>query len=95
MSKMTVNVKVSFAGKFVMEKEEVIEVVEDACECLLDKDSSDVAKNLAGQVLLAGLEDGLDGVAKFLLRNGIRKHIKDSPDLDEITHKSPALVTFR
>lgn len=93
MAKMTVNVKVSFTGKFVVEKEDVIELVENACECLKDEESPANAKMMARQVLMAGLEDGIDGVAKFLLRNGIRKHIKE--DLDEITHKSPALVTFR
>lgn len=93
MSKMTINVKVGFTGKFVVAKEDVIELVEYACECLKDDSAPVYAKMLARQVLLAGLEDGLDGVVKFQLRNGIRKYIKE--DLDEITHKSPALVTFR
>lgn len=93
MSKMTVNVKVCFTGKFVVEKEDVIELVESACECLKDVEAPAYAKMIARQCLLAGLEDGLDGVVKFQLRNGIRGYIKD--DLDEIPHKSPALVTFR
>lgn len=93
MSKMPVNVKVSFTGKFVVEKEDVIELVENACECLKDVEAPAYAKMMARQVLLAGLEDGLDGVVKFQLRKGIRDYIKE--DLDEITHKSPALVTFR
>lgn len=93
MAKMTVNVKVCFTSKFVVEKEDVIELVESACECLKDEEAPAYAKMLARQVLLAGLEDGLDGVVKFQLRNGIRNYIKE--DLDEITHKSPALVTFR
>lgn len=93
MSKMTVNVKVCFTGKFVVEKEDVIELVESACECLKDDNVPAYAKILSRQVLLAGLEDGLDGVVKFQLRKGIRNYIKD--DLYEITHKSPALVTFR
>lgn len=93
MSKMTVNVKVCFTGKFVVPKENVIELVECACGCLKDEEAPAYAKMMARQILLAGLEDGLDGVVKFQLRNGIRNYIKE--DLDEITHKSPALVTFR
>lgn len=93
MAKMTFNVKVSFTGKFVVEKEDVIELVESACEFLKDEEAPAYTKMLARQILLAGLEDGLDGVVKFQLRNDIRNYIKD--DLDEITHKSPALVTFR
>lgn len=93
MAKMIVNVKVCFTGKFVVEKEDVIELVENACECLKDVEAPAYAKMMARQVLLSGLEDGLDGVVKFQLRNGIRNYIKE--DLDEITHKSPALVTFR
>lgn len=93
MAKMPVNVKVCFTGKFVVEKEDVIKLVEYSCECLKDVEAPAYAKMMARQVLMAGLEDGLDGVVKFQLRNGIRSCIKE--DLDEITHKSPALVTFR
>lgn len=93
MSKLTINVKVSFTGKFAVPKKDVIELVESACKCLKDADAPASSKMVSRQVLIAGLEDGLDGVVKFQLRHGIRKYIKD--DLDEITHKSPALVTFR
>lgn len=93
MAKMPVNAKVCFTCKFVVEKEDVIELVESSCKCLKDDNEPAKAKMMARQVLLAGLEDGLDGVVKFQLRKGIRYYIKE--DLVWITHKSPAMVTFR
>lgn len=93
MGKLTISVKVGFTGKFVIDKEDIIELVEVACECLKDVEAPAYARMMARQVLMAGLEDGLDGVVKFKLRHGIRSYIKE--DLSEITHKSPAMVTFR
>lgn len=95
MGKITKRLKVSFTGTFVTDTDEVMEVLEAAIEHLAGGDKeNDMATHLAMCIVSAAYEKGLDGVVEIFLTKGIRSNIKHSDELDEITKKSPAIVTF-
>lgn len=92
MGKLTLKVNVSFSGKIVEDADSLGALLMTAIECY--KDGSDVmTKQVAAAVIQVAWEKGLEGVLEFAYRRGIRSCIKE--ELDEITGKSPAVITFR
>lgn len=96
MGKITKRLKVSFTGTYITDTDEIMEVLEAAIEHIVEggKENNNGATQLAKRIVSAAYEKGLDGVVEVLVTRGIRSGISHSDDLDEITKKSPATITF-
>lgn len=94
MGKITKRLKVSFTGTFVIDTDDVMEVLEVAIERLVVGDGDKAATQMAKRIVSAAYEKGLDGVVEVLVAVGIRRVIKRSDDFDDIVKKSPATITF-
>lgn len=92
MGKLTLKVNISFSGKVVEDADSIEELLMAAIEHY--KDGSDaMTKQVAAAVINAAWDKGLDGVLEFAYRRAIRSFIKE--EFDDITGKSPAVITFR
>lgn len=92
MGKLTLKVNINFSGKIVEDTDSVGALLMAAIECYKG-DSDAMTKQVAAAAINAAWEKGLDGVLEFAYRRGIRSFIKE--EFDEITGKSPAVITFR